>query len=144
MFPSMLQLDQRRWTVRKPFFLLLLLETRHAFFYSQTPIFYILFFVNHLGKKRIESQLGLLHARKAATSDSSQGHLKKVKKAPMKKAFKTKKLKKLSRAQIVADKVKRNNPVPHHLLHQIVVLNQLAFYLLLNRKRRKFLSKNRS
>ncbi|KAG2179258.1 hypothetical protein INT43_002108 [Umbelopsis isabellina] len=55
-------------------------------------------------KKRIESELGLLHARKAVASDPSQGNLKKVKKAPMKKAFKTKKLKKLSRAQIVADK----------------------------------------
>ncbi|KAJ2956983.1 hypothetical protein NQZ79_g7241 [Umbelopsis isabellina] len=56
-------------------------------------------------KKRIESQLGLLHARGTVASDSSQGHLKKVKKAPMKKAFKTKKLKKMTRAQIVADKV---------------------------------------
>ncbi|KAM3582258.1 hypothetical protein VKS41_005688 [Umbelopsis sp. WA50703] len=55
-------------------------------------------------KKRIESQLGLLHARGKATPDTAQGSLKKVKKAPMKKALKAKKIKKLSRAQIVADK----------------------------------------
>ncbi|GAB5585760.1 hypothetical protein Unana1_00660 [Umbelopsis nana] len=56
------------------------------------------------GKERISEQLGLLKARGLVKPDSAGANLKKVKKAPMKKAQKVKKMKKLDRARIIAEK----------------------------------------
>ncbi|CAO3659318.1 unnamed protein product [Umbelopsis vinacea] len=55
-------------------------------------------------KERITEQLNLLQARGLVKKDASNANLKKVKKAPMKKAQKVKKMKVMDRARIIAEK----------------------------------------
>jgi hypothetical protein len=57
-------------------------------------------------KERITEQLNLLQARGLVKKDASNANLKKVKKAPMKKAQKVKKMKVMDRARIIAEKVR--------------------------------------
>ena len=68
----------------------------------------MLLFVNLFksAKERITEQLNLLQARGLVKKDASNANLKKVKKAPMKKAQKVKKMKVMDRARIIAEKVR--------------------------------------